>query len=73
MDVLDVETRTVVPGSCEEVCCRCENSLSESESDDNHMSVFSLYEHESPRKQRGAISLDQVWFRQGLHSLDFSW
>ena len=60
MDVPDVETGTVVPGSCEEVCCRCENSLSESESDDNHMSVFSLYEHESPRRHHGASSIDQV-------------
>jgi hypothetical protein len=36
------------------------------------MSMFSLYEHERPRRQQGAISLDQVWFRQGLHGLDFS-
>jgi hypothetical protein len=36
------------------------------------MSMFSLYEHESPRRQQGAISLDQVWFRQRLHGLNFS-
>jgi hypothetical protein len=72
MDVPDVKTGTAIPDSCKKVCCRCENSPLESELDDNHMSVFSLYEHESPRRQQGAISLDQVWFHQGLHGLDFS-
>jgi len=63
---------TGVPRSCEDVCCRYENSSCVPESNDNHMFVFEVYEHESPRRQCSAISLDQVWFLQGLYGLDFS-
>ena len=48
MNVPNEENGTTILGSCEEVYCGCKSSPWESKSDDNHMSVFSLYEHESP-------------------------
>jgi hypothetical protein len=40
MDIPDKENGTIVLGSCEEVCCSCESSSSESGSDNNHMFMF---------------------------------